>query len=475
MRGAWLIVAGLAGCAGVSPAPAVDARAPGTDAVALDTPGPAATVAPQDDPAASPPRAWYRDADGDGWGDPSAVTRAAACPAGHVPAPGDCDDADPATHPSAAEVCGGGDEDCDGVIDESDALGAVPAFLDGDGDGYGDPAIRASVCARVVPWVADASDCDDARADVHPGAREVCDGETDEDCDGLVDEPGARGAVGWYVDADADGYGDPAGRQVTCVVPAAAAATAEDCDDARASVHPDATEQCGTGLDEDCDGATDCADTDCLGAPACVESTCDDGVDDDADGLVDCEDADCAGAPACVESTCDDGLDDDTDGLVDCDDDDCWGRAACDAVVRVTLDGGTVAVSTIDGPGSSVDWRALSVRGVTGHVAQWASSATSSCTFTMQSATFSGAVDLTAPHAVPLRLRTPPTLSTGCGIDADFLPETLVLAPGGTRSASFEGRILPWYGGPAGGRWSTSYTFGFTVQLSSGQAATFAR
>ncbi|HEV8701600.1 MAG TPA: putative metal-binding motif-containing protein [Candidatus Polarisedimenticolia bacterium] len=42
------------------------------------------------------------------------------------------------------------------------------------------------------------TDCDDVRADVHPGAAEVCDG-ADNDCDGLVDE----GAAG--TDPDGDG------------------------------------------------------------------------------------------------------------------------------------------------------------------------------------------------------------------------------------------------------------------------------
>jgi predicted RecA/RadA family phage recombinase len=55
---------------------------------------------------------------------------------------------------------------------------------DGDGDGF-------TSC----------NDCDDGRADVHPGAAEVCDG-LDNDCDGVVDEGAAT------VDPDGDGVPD---------------------------------------------------------------------------------------------------------------------------------------------------------------------------------------------------------------------------------------------------------------------------
>lgn len=476
MRRAWLIVVGVAGCDGPTSAPQATRTAPAHDAVPLDGEAPpSAAATPRVDAPTDAQRDWFRDADGDGWGDAAVRVRATAAPPGHVPDAGDCDDADPATHPSAAEVCGGGDEDCDGVIDEADAVGASSAWLDGDGDGFGDAAVTTTVCAASSPWVADATDCDDIRADVHPGAREVCDGETDEDCDGTVDEDGARGATGWYVDADADGHGDPAARRTTCAVPASAAESADDCDDARASVHPDAAEQCGTGLDEDCDGATDCADSDCVGSPACTESTCDDGLDDDADGLVDCEDADCASAAACVEASCADGLDDDSDGLVDCADEDCWGTTACGDTLRVTLTGGTMAVSTVDTPGATSDWRAMAAHGLTGRVEQWASSATESCTWSLASATFSGAADVSTTHELDLRARAAPSLSAGCGIEADFLPDALRVAPTGGISGSFEGQALPWYGGSISRHWSATYTFGFTVQLSSGQAATFAR
>lgn len=63
----------------------------------------------------------YADVDGDGHGDPSAAVSACADGDGVSELGDDCDDADAGVHPGATEACGGGDEDCDGVVD-GDAL-----------------------------------------------------------------------------------------------------------------------------------------------------------------------------------------------------------------------------------------------------------------------------------------------------------------------------------------------------------------
>jgi hypothetical protein len=87
---------------------------------------------------------------------------------------------------------------------------------------------------------------------------------------------------------------------------------------------------CTNGLDDDGDGAIDCADSDCASDPACqgptTETNCTNLLDDDGDGAIDCADSDCASDPACQQATetnCSNGLDDDGDGLIDCDDPDC--------------------------------------------------------------------------------------------------------------------------------------------------------
>lgn len=72
---------------------------------------------------------WYRDLDGDGFGDPSNLVASCSQPPGFVSNSLDCDDSRSSVNPNAVEVCDGLDNDCDGQIDE---LG------DSDGDGVSD-------------------------------------------------------------------------------------------------------------------------------------------------------------------------------------------------------------------------------------------------------------------------------------------------------------------------------------------------
>jgi hypothetical protein len=65
-------------------------------------------------------------------------------------------------------------------------------------------------------------------------------------------------------------------------------------------------EVCNDGVDNDCDGLIDCADSDCSAnpacAPICMPEVCNDGLDNDCDGFVDCADSDCSANPACLPS-----------------------------------------------------------------------------------------------------------------------------------------------------------------------------
>ena len=198
---------------------------------------------------------FYRDADGDGFGDGSSAIGTCSLPAGYAIDSTDCDDSDALVNPDAVELCNSVDDDCDGSVDEPDAADATTWYLDVDGDSYGDSASSRPSCSAPSSYVASGGDCDDGDPSTHPGAEEHCDGH-DDDCDGDVDESGAVDASTWYTDGDGDGYGDAASSILACTPPSGTVADDSDCDDGDARVNPGAAERCN-GVDDDCDGDDD--------------------------------------------------------------------------------------------------------------------------------------------------------------------------------------------------------------------------
>jgi hypothetical protein len=205
----------------------------------------------RDESDAADAPAWYPDHDGDGFGGGAAVVQCEA-PAGHVADASDCDDAVVAVNPDAVEVCDGVDNDCDTETDEPTAVDAGTWYADSDGDGFGAAASATVACEAPQGFVADATDCDDGDDRSNPGEPEVCDG-VDNDCDVDVDE-GLRST--FFVDADADGWGDDRVTVEACSVPAGFATVSGDCDDADDGRNPDADEVCNAA-DDDCDGVSD--------------------------------------------------------------------------------------------------------------------------------------------------------------------------------------------------------------------------
>ena len=130
-------------------------------------------------------RLYFLDADGDGHGVPETTT-GCTVPQGYAYAPDDCNDENAEISPSALESCNGDDDDCDIVVDEG-AADAPTWYADADGDGYGDAMFSLDACDQPVGFVLPADDCDDARADSHPGAVETCN-TMDDDCDGVADD-----------------------------------------------------------------------------------------------------------------------------------------------------------------------------------------------------------------------------------------------------------------------------------------------
>jgi hypothetical protein len=139
---------------------------------------------------------WYADADADadadGYGDPSTSVTTCEQGDGWVADASDCDDGDAAVYPGADEYCDGVDSDCDGSTDDGDEVDVATWYADADLDGYGDATTTTAACEEPSGYTDDSADCDDADADINPGASEACNG-LDDDCDGTVDNDSAVG------------------------------------------------------------------------------------------------------------------------------------------------------------------------------------------------------------------------------------------------------------------------------------------
>jgi hypothetical protein len=279
---------------------------------------------------------WYRDADGDGFGDATTVATDCQAPVGFVGSDADCNDADSGINPAAQEVCSGIDEDCDGQVDDADSDVAAPTwYTDADADGYGAADDGTAACAPPSGTVENADDCDDASAQINPDAGEACPDGIDNDCDGLidVDDPGySDQAITYWFDQDGDGFGTSGLTVDACSGDAplgyVPAANGVDCDDANFFANPGIDEICD-GVDNDCNGVEDDglpdlsfypdADGDGFGDGA-VAAVVECGPIGNAVGLVeddaDCDDADADVNPFALE-VCGDGVDNDCDGVSD--------------------------------------------------------------------------------------------------------------------------------------------------------------
>lgn len=73
------------------------------------------------------------------------------------------------------------------------------------------------------------------------------------------EDTGDCSASRWYLDDDADGYGDVSEHVLACEQPVGYVSNNTDCDDERCTINPGVEEICGDGLDNNCDGsANDC-------------------------------------------------------------------------------------------------------------------------------------------------------------------------------------------------------------------------
>jgi hypothetical protein len=160
---------------------------------------------------------------------------------------------------------------------------AKPVCTDGDNDSY---SPDGKSCGAV--------DCDDTDSAINPGAAEVCDDGVDNDCNGLAD--GGDPACGSCtptpgeetqelscddtLDNDCDGLADAADPD--CATGGVCSDYQDkgtcngdpncewqgsprngSCTDATCTVTENPETSCADGVDNDCDGATDAADSDC--------------------------------------------------------------------------------------------------------------------------------------------------------------------------------------------------------------------
>lgn len=108
------------------------------------------------------------DSDGDGYN-----TEGGSC------GPIDCNDNDYAVNPGAVEVCGDAiDNNCNGSIDTADlnAVGCMGNCTDQDGDAF---SPDGGACGPI--------DCNDNNAAINPGALEVCNDGSDNNCNNKTD------------------------------------------------------------------------------------------------------------------------------------------------------------------------------------------------------------------------------------------------------------------------------------------------
>jgi hypothetical protein len=136
-------------------------------------------------PGDLPEETYYRDADGDGYGDAENTITACSQPAGYVTNKTDCNDNNSNIHPGATEICNGIDDDCDGQIDEGVKTIYYP---DADGDGYGSIALSVTQCSPPANYTSIGGDCNDNNSAINPGATEICGNGIDDNCNDQTDE-----------------------------------------------------------------------------------------------------------------------------------------------------------------------------------------------------------------------------------------------------------------------------------------------
>ncbi|MCC7523076.1 putative metal-binding motif-containing protein [Candidatus Uhrbacteria bacterium] len=199
---------------------------------------------PDPEPACDDTQRFWRDGDGDGYGNPDDYIVRSECespPSGYMNAISgreDCQDHDPSAHPGGVEICGNdSDEDCNGIYD---ACPSTPPACASDARVVSPTACvipaTATSCVMTGLYVCNPDGRVVCRGDIRVSSTEICGDGLDQDC---------------------------SGSDIACT-----------------STCTPRSEICGNGVDEDCNGVAEAC------VPACVPSAeiCDNGRDEDCNG-----------------------------------------------------------------------------------------------------------------------------------------------------------------------------------------------
>jgi len=183
---------------------------------------------------------WYRDQDGDGFGDARDKSPTESCdmPEGYASLPADCDDGNPDIHTLAQERCDDVDHDCDGDPYNGFSNLGLPCDSGQLGECYREGAYRCDEERAVV------------RCDYEAVSREeeICDG-LDNDCDGTNDNDLTLPSRRCYISVA--GCRRPGIEYRICEGAAGWSVEYQNCEAAALS------EEVCDGLDNDCDGFID--------------------------------------------------------------------------------------------------------------------------------------------------------------------------------------------------------------------------
>jgi hypothetical protein len=194
---------------------------------------------------------FYRDLDGDGYGNPNFTINACTLPNGYVLNSLDCNDNNPNTNPDSIESCNYMDDDCNGTVDDGFTYNTY--YIDYDGDGFGDPNEPILACEPNGDIVENNSDCNDNNPNINPTAAEICN-YADDDCNGTIDDGFTYNT--YYLDNDGDGFGNPNDSLQFCEPNVDYVDNNSDCNDNDPFVNPNTEEICN-GIDDNCNGIID--------------------------------------------------------------------------------------------------------------------------------------------------------------------------------------------------------------------------